>query len=143
MGLRRRRGSPILDGVRNASAKFLAAKPVTAGAATRVLVVDADPVHCKAMRVALLGGAYHVTAASTAADALAMAVRLRPHVIVVGASLAAAFGALLEGGPLGSVPIVAVAGGEGVPVADVMLPSPVDALELLATVRLLAGISAQ
>jgi CheY-like chemotaxis protein len=143
MGLRRRGGSPILRAVRNGSARPLATKPVTAGAATRVLVVDADPVHCKAMRVALLGGPHHVTATSTAADALAIAARVRPHVIVVGASLAATFGALLEGGPLGSTPIVAVAGGEGVPVADVMLRSPVDALELLATVRLLAGIAAQ
>lgn len=128
--------------MQNGSASLLATKPVTAAPATRVLVVEAD-LHCQGMRTALLGGPHHVTAASTAAEALAIAARLRPHVIVVGASLAAALGALLDGGPLGNIPIVAVAGGEGVPVADVMLRSPVDALELLATVRLLAGNSPQ
>jgi hypothetical protein len=64
---------------------------------------------------------------------------VRPHVVVVGASLAVAIGTLLQGGAFARTPVIAVAQEDAVPVADVVLQAPVDALELIATVRLLVA----
>jgi hypothetical protein len=90
-------------------------------ATTRVLVVDDDAAACALTRDAL-----------------------RPHVIVVGAALAEALGAVLRDGALAATRVIALSsGGERPPVADVILRTPVDALELLATVRLLAASAAR
>jgi len=109
-------------------------------AAIRVLVVDDDPAGCALTLDALRWLPCETSAAASAAEALELASALGPHVIVVCAALAEPLGALLRDGALSSTPIIALAAaGAGVPVADVILRAPVDALELLATVRLLAA----
>ena len=101
--------------------------------------MDGDAAACALTREALRWLPFEISAAASAAEALALAPSLRPHVVVVSAALAEPLGEALRGGALASARVVAFSSGaESAPVADVVLRTPVDALELLATVRLLA-----
>src|SRR5690349_12700397 len=124
-----------------------ATEPHAAGARAttpRVLVVDDDAAACALTRETLRWLPFETSTASSAAEALELAPALRPDVIVVSAALAEPLGAVMRDGALAAARVVAFSsGGESAPVADVVLRTPVDTLELLATVRLLAARAAR
>ncbi|MFL5263603.1 MAG: hypothetical protein ACJ79L_14460 [Anaeromyxobacteraceae bacterium] len=102
--------------------------------------MDDDPAALALTREALRWLPFETSTAASIAEALGLAPALRPHVIVVSAALAEPLGAVLRDGALAATRVIAFSSGcESTPLADVVLRTPVDALELLATVRLLAA----
>ena len=106
-------------------------------AALRVLVVDGDASNSRSTRDALQWDRYDVSVASTAEEALAMARCAPPDIVIIGASLVTAMATALRVGPLSQLPVIALSSDGDAPAADAVLRTPLDALELLATVRLL------
>ena len=107
----------------------------------RVLVIDSDAAIRSAIMAALEWDSCDVLLAGNADEAIELAHRACPDVIVVGA---AAMGAA-NGPPfteaLGHVPLVACydrSTSPSAPRADAVVRLPLDTLELLAIVRLLA-----
>jgi DNA-binding response OmpR family regulator len=108
-------------------------------AALRVLVVDADPATCDRTGETLRWDGCEVSMASTAERALELVRSIRPHAIVISASIVLAMGGALRVGAFSRIPVIALSSGDDALAVDAVLRAPVDALELLATVRLLAG----
>jgi CheY-like chemotaxis protein len=108
-------------------------------AALRVLIVDDDPVNRDATCDALLWDRCEVAVASTAEQALEMVRSAPPDIIVISGPFAVAMDRELRVGLLSRLPVIALSSSEDVVAVDAILRSPVDALELLATVRLLTG----
>jgi DNA-binding response OmpR family regulator len=105
--------------------------------ALRVLVADGDAAIRDATREALEWDGCEVSVASTTEQVLELVRALRHDLIVIGETLASEIGGALRVGLGAEVPVIALSAGGDVPVADALLDDPVDALELIATVRLL------
>ena len=104
----------------------------------RVLVIDSDEASRTAISAALEWDSCDVSLAPSAHEALEVARRAPPDIVVLGASVARALGPALRAGILRDVPVIACCDHSGIPLfADAVLPSPLDAFELIATVRLL------
>ena len=106
----------------------------------RVLVVDCDEASRTAIAAALEWDSCDALLAGSADEAVELAHQAKPDVIVLGASLARAPNAPLAMAALGHVPLVAFYDrSTSLPDADAVVPLPLDVLQLLATVRMLAA----
>ena len=106
-------------------------------AAMRVLVVDDDPLNRDATCETLRWDGWEVEMATTPEQARELVRSACPDMVVISGPLALAMDADLRAGLLSQIPVIALSSSEDGGAADAILPSPVDALELLATARLL------
>jgi DNA-binding response OmpR family regulator len=109
-----------------------------------VLVVEEDEASRAAIDSALRWNGYEVLGASSGTEAIELARHRRPHLVILGASLAPAEVASfrstqLRNRALRPVAVIAYSAHDDVPLdADCVLGLPFDLLELLAAVALLA-----